>query len=546
MKNLKKLILVYIIFVAIKSILSYFISSPTMFADEYLYSQLAKSIFDNFSLNLNNAPSDWGMVLYPAILSIGYFFKNITNTYLVFKIINSFLSSLIIFPAYFLAKEFLSSKKSLYLAILISVIPLSFVFAPYILSENLYYPLFLSTIYFIYKSFTNLNIKWDILAGIFLGLTFLTRIWAIVIIPPILILTLLKFKSQIKKKLIWFLPAASIFILPWFIRNILRFGNIFGYSTEYGDLQSYFYSSLGSYFLWIFIYLSYITLVLGFIFFVIPIFTKKDTKIKPFFGLSLLILFFLIVLSAINAVSTYLQIPFFQIGLIRGRLVGRHIDCILPLFLISGLYIKSKNLQFNKNRYFFLSIPLSIIGLWILNYSLFPISNSMLSYLGVINRYLGKIIAGLVILSLPFLSYHLYKKLTFKKLVGLFIIFFSVLSLLNFSINFYNAKYEWDIEQMQIGKSFNKNNPEISNILFDKDDQIYENIQSLPKQQPTIRAAFWMNDKITVGDINNYNQFDYVITTKKMPLPLVNWPEIPNNQIFVYQIKTSLFSSADL
>ena len=141
-----------------------------MFADEYNYVKMAQSILEYGRIFVNGNPFNHHLILYPLLLSPAYLAKNIAFVYPIMKIINAFISSLIIFPAFLIAKEFFSNRRSLLVAVLISIMPPNFAIAPYILSENLFYPLFLFTIYFIYRSFKEVNYRWDILAGLFIGL----------------------------------------------------------------------------------------------------------------------------------------------------------------------------------------------------------------------------------------------------------------------------------------------------------------------------------------------------------------------------------------
>ena len=147
-KITKQLIFIYFLFVIVKSLLSYFIPSPSAFSDEYIYTKMARSIFYSFNFDIHGSPSHAFLPLYPLALSFSYIFKDMQVAYIIMKIINSFLSSLIIFPAWLISKEFMSKKKAILPALLVSVIPATFSFSPYIMAENLFYPLFLFTIFF--------------------------------------------------------------------------------------------------------------------------------------------------------------------------------------------------------------------------------------------------------------------------------------------------------------------------------------------------------------------------------------------------------------
>ncbi len=154
-RNFWKLILIiFLIQIIIKIILSSFIHSPTIFADEYDYIKMARSFFYYGNFFINGVPSHQYLPLYPILISISYFFKDMHTVYFLSKCINAIISSFVIFPAYLIAKEFLTSRKALLTAIVISVLPPFFAFTPYIMSENLIFPIILFAFYFIYKSFT--------------------------------------------------------------------------------------------------------------------------------------------------------------------------------------------------------------------------------------------------------------------------------------------------------------------------------------------------------------------------------------------------------
>src|SRR3989344_2877054 len=264
MKTTKKIALIFVIISLIKIILSIFVPSPSIFTDEYLYLKMAQSFSENFNFIIHGLPSDTYSPLYPIIISISFLFNDVSIAYIIIKIINSLLSSLIIIPAYLISKEFLDEKKSFFTATLIAILPITTSFSPYIMSENLFYPLFLTSIYFIYKSFTNKTYKYEILAGIFIGLRLLTRQATLSLILVVLLTVVYKVLkkdySQIKRKIVMGLTTAVIFI-PWLIRN----GLIFGFTKEgilgnYSGLVQNYSFSYHSLIIWIILYIAFLLL----------------------------------------------------------------------------------------------------------------------------------------------------------------------------------------------------------------------------------------------------------------------------------------------
>ena len=125
----KKLILLFVVLVILKVGLSFLISTPTMFDDEYFYTSMARSFHDELSFKNYNSFSDTYPPLYPMILSTAFIFKDMKVVYTIFKIINALLSSLIIFPIWLLAKEFLNERKAFLVSILCGLWPVGLIFS---------------------------------------------------------------------------------------------------------------------------------------------------------------------------------------------------------------------------------------------------------------------------------------------------------------------------------------------------------------------------------------------------------------------------------
>ena len=112
-RRLLILILIYLAITFIKIFFVLRIPSPFIFSDETAYAKMAQSFFESRTFSLWGSPAGYPPPLYPVILSISYIFGDITAAYPVMKIINAFLSSLIIIPVFLIANEFISIKKSL-------------------------------------------------------------------------------------------------------------------------------------------------------------------------------------------------------------------------------------------------------------------------------------------------------------------------------------------------------------------------------------------------------------------------------------------------
>jgi hypothetical protein len=505
--------------------LSYFIPAPSAFADSYVYTKMARSFFYFLNFDMHGITTHHFPPLYPIILSIAYLFKDMQIVYLVMKILNAFLSSLIILPSWLIAKEFISEKKALISAILISLIPSNFSFTGYLMSENLFYPLFLFSIYFIYKSFTTLDLKYKFLAGLFIGLSFLTRNIGILLFGIVSLMVLFKFK----KKNLWILMTGLIVILPWIIRNGLLFGfNLASLlsiknATTTGNIFTP--EGLLAFLAWILLYIGFLVLASGVLF---PLssfsFFKtalKNKKTQVLFLLFLLTIgLYILAFSRYNATIVLYETSF---NWLTGRPLGRYIDVLLPLIFITGFIGFKFPLRINKIYLTLLALILAFSSQLIF-FPLFPINNMSLVWLGLLT-YVSKplLLITLFFPPLPFILYYITKKLNRNFLIALFMLFFLSLSLINYGINYTNSKTYWyEGDQMQMGLWLNENIPRDLNILFDERDctKIITKTNQGLCNPSLIPAGFWVNNNIQIGDVFNPQNANLIISKHNLNHPL--------------------------
>lgn len=549
-KTTKILILLFVGFVLIKSILSFFIPAPSAFSDEYHYAKIARSFYHFLSFDIHGIPIHQHWPLYSVLVSVSYVFKDMTLVYIFIKVINAILSSLIIFPAFLLAKEFFNEKKAILISILVSVLPGSFSFSPYILSENLFYPLALFSFYFVYKSFTKKEIHWDVLAGLFIGLSFLTKPLILPIILAIFIVFLYKLAIrdyfEVKKKAIMALFFV-ITVLPWIIRNMVLFGPNFGglfgtYSETNTSFQLVYLLSLISL---IFVYLGYLWIASGFVL-PLTLIPDKDSfrRNRIFFVLLFATLFSFLIFMGYRQMWPY---PEFNLKTILPwlavRPIGRYVSFLIPLIFIGGLinYGKIKNFKF---RIFF-SLIVLFFGSYVLFFPMFPTNDMELSHLGILDYIISFLIKSIwikyailfsALLILLSLAYYMTRKLDFNKLIYVMISFFLLLSLMNYGLIYYNSKTYWyEGEQMQLGLWINDNIPYNMKFVFDERDcenrvlkldqkSICEkSTENHEIDQPITIIGVWMNQDIEIGDVNG--NYDYIITRHNLDYELIKESE---------------------
>ena len=186
-QEIKYLISLFFIVFGIKLLLSYFIPSISAFSDEYYYAKMARGFFFNQEFNIHGIKAMVYPPLYPIVLSISYIFNDMQIVYFFMKGINALISTTVIIPIYLLGKEFMTTKKSILLALLVAVIPSTFSFTQYLMAENLLYPVSITAIYFIYMAFTHYRTKYFIFAGMFIAFAFLIKLISIALVAlPIL------------------------------------------------------------------------------------------------------------------------------------------------------------------------------------------------------------------------------------------------------------------------------------------------------------------------------------------------------------------------
>lgn len=549
------LILIYGVSVIAKIVLSLFVKSPYIHGDELHYIQMAESFFDSGRFLKYGHPTNVYPPLYPMQISGAFIFKDIATTYTAMKIINAFISSSIIIPVWLLSRNFLNEKESITLAIMTVIVPGFVVYSSVIMSENLFYPLFIFTIYLIYASVTKNDIKMDILCGFSIGLCYLTKITGIVVFITFVIVLLLEIvlktkkdakikRSQqnpknrikyhvafakhviyelIKKKWAVFL-AAGLTVLPWLIRNALHFGfslrGIIGrYSDEIEVLNTIDFSII-TYLYYVLTHFSYLTIATGIIFFATSMLllcaflnkkqsSEKSNDLLIFVTMSWILCVLLILVSSYHVCITSITHEGYH------RIQGRYIDPVLPLFLImgfTGLKHIFKEHRSDYAQYFHKSLFASLIICSVL-LAFSPLSflhaQAITSapdilFLNIFEMLNIPIIIAkscLVVLPFTFLMLYRFRLLRIKYLAPIFAIFLLCSSSVAYSYNV-NMSH-WIDDDMEIGKWLYSNDKRESVILLDERDGDKSRIVQLG-------IKFWTNDEVIVGDAtpNNY-KFDF-------------------------------------
>lgn len=521
---MKKIIYLFFIIVLLKILLSSFILPVLGFADSLNYLNQAKAFYSTHSLTEISKAGIYPP-LYSIIISPAFVFNDMNLVQFAIKIINAMISTLIIIPSYLLAKEFFNKKKSTLISLMITIIPSTFSFYGYTMSENLFFPLFMTTIYFLYLALKENKNSYYILAGSLTGLCYLTRATGITLAVTLPIVILLKRKNI--KQVSIALGSFILTILPWIGTRILIYGfnlkAIFGqYTVSINEASNI--GHISPKIIWLLFYTNYLFLATGIIATVAIISLIKDYKklnqnqkniIQIFIPLAIFTL--IIAANHSGACSKYEDC----------RLIGRYVSPLEPLILLIGLQCK----KIDKKILISSSVIISLIIPFMLFDKFFPINNSAIAQIGIISFIFEKlnifplILATIIIIALIFtLSYLLYKS---KKIFKILIIYFIIISLINITIISYDSKFRWeDQEGIALGKWINKNIPTNSKILIDKDEQyrfLNETEKDIiePKKRSIHILEYWIRSKYTIDPIADYPNYEYIITKKDIPLKII-------------------------
>lgn len=149
---------------------------PTINIDEFLYTNLARSIAIGEGLVYHGQPADYAFVVYPLVLSPVYLlFDEGIHLYRLLQLWNICLISLSVFPLFALAKAVSrDAKTALALALLSMLLP-DFIIGQMLLSEAILYPLFFTLVYCAYRYWTERRLRDLVWIGVLGGLMYSTK-----------------------------------------------------------------------------------------------------------------------------------------------------------------------------------------------------------------------------------------------------------------------------------------------------------------------------------------------------------------------------------
>ncbi|MDX6579431.1 MAG: hypothetical protein QOJ47_980, partial [Gaiellales bacterium] len=123
--------------------LAHRIVTPWIMVDELIYSELAKSLAAHGHFSIRGVPGNSYGFVYPTLIAPAFrLFDSVPRAYAVAKDINAVVMSLAAVPAYFLARRLVAPGYALVAAVLSVLLP-SLLYTGMLMTENVFYPLFL-------------------------------------------------------------------------------------------------------------------------------------------------------------------------------------------------------------------------------------------------------------------------------------------------------------------------------------------------------------------------------------------------------------------
>lgn len=202
------ILLLYFSNVLIKIIFSFFVPGPEILGDEVYYKDLAWAFYhlDVFKIKIAKVP-----YVYPFLISPAFLFGD--NFHIAMLIFNAFYSSLLVIPVWLLSRIFLERKYAIFPAVISSLLPYHYTFPQTIMTENLFFPMFVLTVYLFFKARNELKEKWAVLFGILLGLSLITRDQGFAILPAFFLIWWLPNEEKSEHPIQTFLYRTWLFVL---------------------------------------------------------------------------------------------------------------------------------------------------------------------------------------------------------------------------------------------------------------------------------------------------------------------------------------------
>jgi len=174
-----------------RAVLGRGIVAPFIMVDEVIWSEVARGLADAGEPLLRDQPDPGYSVVYPLLISPVYaLFETLPDAYAGVKALNAVVMSLAAVPAFFLARRVMRDGLALLAALLAVALP-SLAYTGTVMTENVFYPLFLATVLVLVLVLESPTAGRVVLLLALLALAFATRVQAVALLPAVLLAPLL-------------------------------------------------------------------------------------------------------------------------------------------------------------------------------------------------------------------------------------------------------------------------------------------------------------------------------------------------------------------
>lgn len=132
-------------------------ANPFILPDEMVYSNFARSIYEDFTIAMRNRPASYDNILYPLLLAPLYGLPTDADLFRCIQLINHICVNLAVFPAYGIACFFTKKRWLRIVLALAALLMPDIVLAGRVMTEGLTYPLFLLVVWLCFKGFDHKN-----------------------------------------------------------------------------------------------------------------------------------------------------------------------------------------------------------------------------------------------------------------------------------------------------------------------------------------------------------------------------------------------------
>jgi 4-amino-4-deoxy-L-arabinose transferase-like glycosyltransferase len=171
----------------LRAVLGRQLVAPFIMVDEVIWSEVARGIADEGEPLLRGQPDPGYSPVYPLLISPVYaLFESLPDAYAAVKALNAVVMSLAAIPAYFLARRVASEGLALLAALLAVAVP-SLAYTGTVMTENVFYPLFLLfSLVLVLVLERPSPVRVGVLL-VLLGVAYSTRVQAAALVPAVLV-----------------------------------------------------------------------------------------------------------------------------------------------------------------------------------------------------------------------------------------------------------------------------------------------------------------------------------------------------------------------